>query len=63
MVRHNWHHGTPSPYKGLEDPHETRRVSSIVLGVSADNQWVIRLAGWEKVHDVSVLVLLLVGKS
>ena len=36
VVRRNWDRGTPSLCKGLRDPHETRRVSSIVLGVSAD---------------------------
>ena len=33
---HSWDCGTPFPYKGLEGPHETHRVSSIVLEVSAD---------------------------
>ena len=37
VVGRNWHRGTPSPYKGLEGLHETRRVSSIVLGVSVDS--------------------------
>ena len=36
---YSWGCGTPFPYKGLEGPHETHCVSSIVLGVSADSQW------------------------
>ena len=37
VVRCNWDCGTPFLYKGLEGPHETHRVSSIVPGLSADS--------------------------
>ena len=35
VVGCNWDCGIPSLCKGLRDPHETHRVSSIVLGASA----------------------------
>ena len=53
-VGHSWDHGTLSPYKGLGGQHETRCVSSIVLGVSADSLWVIRLSELGMVHGVLV---------
>ena len=36
VVRRNWDRGTPSLCRGLRGLHETHRVSSIVLGASAD---------------------------
>ena len=60
-VGYSWDHGTLFPYKGLEGQHDTRCVSSIVLGVSADSLLGTRLTEWGMACDAWQQVWLLGG--